>query len=809
MRVAIVAPSPVPFIIGGAENLWWGMLRELNRRAGVVAELIKLPSPERNLVELIGSYRAFSRLDLSHFDLVISTKYPAWMVRHPNHMVYLQHKLRGLYDTCPAHLARPPDAAAVARLRLPPALESALLAGHGGESLDAAEVAETLLAALTRADAPPELLHFPGTFARAVVHLLDRIGMQPGHIRRYAAISRTVQERASHFPAGCHVEVCHHPTGLEGLAPAALPDDAGIFTASRLVGGKRIDLLIDAYLRSGATLPLRIAGAGPEEQALRARAASHDGIQFLGRLTDAELAQAYARAAFVPFVPYQEDYGLITLEAMLCGRPVLTVSDSGGPTELIEDGVNGVIAAPDAQALGAAIARLSADPAGVAAMGLRARDRAAAIHWQAFGDWLLSGAAPAAASACAPAPCAAHVARPAKPRLVVVNTFPVEPVVSGGKLRLFGLYRHLAQAFEVRFVNLADTAMPRHARPLAPGVVEEVVPVTPRLREHARDLEQKLGVSAGDLAAAMHPDSVPQWLEALREQLRIAELAVCAHPYGFPALQAAGEPRPHLYEAHNVEYDLKAGMYGRHAWAAQLVRHFERQCAEQACGVTACSELDAERLRELYQLDGTPVAVLANGIEIAETPFVAVAERQARGSRLGKERPLALFMGSAHGPNLEAALLVLAAAARSPALDFAIMGSVCGMIDADARPGNVAMLGVVDAAEKSLWLGLADYGLNPVRAGSGTNLKLAEYTASGLLVLSTAFGARGSGLTAWEDFVPIEADDLAGALCAAHALDAGRHGALVASARAKVAASGDWRKIGERYAAFASGFLRT
>ncbi len=801
MRVAIVAPSPVPFIIGGAENLWWGMLRELNRRAGVVAELIKLPSPERNLLELIGSYRTFARLDLSHFDLVISTKYPAWMVRHPNHMVYLQHKLRGLYDTCPGHLARAPDAAAVTRLRLPPALEAALLQGRGGESLDAAEVADVLLAALARADTPPELLQFPGTFSRAVVHLLDRIGMQPGHIRRYAAISRTVRDRAAHFPAGCAVEVCHHPTGLEGLAPTTLPDDAGIFTASRLVGAKRIDLLIDAYGRSGAALPLRIAGAGPEEKALRARAARYDGIQFLGRLTDAELAQAYARAAFVPFVPYQEDYGLITLEAMLCGRPVLTVSDSGGPTELIEDGVNGVIAAPDVQSLGAAIARLATDPAGVAAMGLRARERAAAIHWQVFGDWLLSGAAPA--------PAAPLVARPAKPRVVVVNTFPVEPVVSGGKLRLFGLYRHLAQAFDVRFVNLAETAMPRHARPLAPGVVEEVVPVTPRLREQARDLEHKLGVSAGDLAAAMHPDSVPQWLEALREQLRSAQLAVCAHPYGFPALQAASEPRPHLYEAHNVEYDLKAGMYGRHAWAAQLVRHFERQCAEQARGVTACSEQDAERLRELYQLAGTPVAVLANGIEIAETPFVPVAERNTRGRRLGKERPLALFMGSAHGPNLEAALLVLAAAARSPALDFAIMGSVCGMLDAAALPGNVAMLGVVDAAEKSLWLGLADYGLNPVRAGSGTNLKLAEYTASGLLVLSTAFGARGSGLAAWEDFVPIEADDLAGALRAARALDPARHDALVGSARAKVAAGGDWRKIGERYAAFASGFLRT
>ncbi|EYS85162.1 glycosyl transferase [Cupriavidus sp. SK-4] len=808
MRVAIVAPSPVPFIIGGAENLWWGMLRELNRRSGVVAELIKLPSPERNLIELIGSYRTFARLDLRHFDLVISTKYPAWMVRHPNHMVYLQHKLRGLYDTCPPHAARPPDAAQVAQLRLPSALEAALLEGHGGEGLDAAEVADILLAALSRPDTPQELLRFPGTFARAVVHLLDRIGMQPGHIRRYAAISRTVRDRAAHFPDSCAVEVFYHPTGLEGLMPATPPDGAGIFTASRLVPAKRIDLLIDAYVRSGVTLPLRIAGTGPEEGALRTRAEGHDGIRFLGRLTDAELAKEYAKAAFVPFVPYQEDYGLITLEAMLCGRPVLTVSDSGGPTELIEHGVNGVIAEPSAASLGMAIAGLATDTPGIKRMSAHALERASAIDWQAFGDWLLSPARPDGPQHVAPL-VAPHVARPARPRIVVVNSFPVEPVVSGGKLRLFGLYRHLAHAFDVRFVNLADAGVPRHARPLAPGLVEEVVPVSPRLREHGQELEQKLGVSAGDLAAAMYPDSVPQWLEAVREQLRAAELAICAHPYGFPGLQAAGERRPHLYEAHNVEYDLKAGMYGQHAWAAQLVRHFERQCAEQARGVTACSELDAARLGELYELAETPLTVIPNGIEIAETPFVPLAERRVRARRFGKERPLGLFMGSAHGPNLDAALLVLAAAARSPALDFAIMGSVCSMLDTHALPGNVALLGVVGAAEKTLWLSLADYGLNPVRAGSGTNLKLAEYMASGLLVLSTEFGARGSGLRAWEEFVPIEADDLMGALRAARELGTSSHGALVASARAKVVATGDWRTIGARYAAFASGFLRT
>ncbi|MGH2578944.1 MAG: glycosyltransferase family 4 protein, partial [Actinomycetota bacterium] len=87
MNIAIVAPSPVPHAIGGAERLWAGLLREINETSSHDAELIKLPNREGTLPDLVASYENFSRLDLSHFDMVISTKYPAWMVRHPHHIV--------------------------------------------------------------------------------------------------------------------------------------------------------------------------------------------------------------------------------------------------------------------------------------------------------------------------------------------------------------------------------------------------------------------------------------------------------------------------------------------------------------------------------------------------------------------------------------------------------------------------------------------------------------------------------------------------------------------------------------------------
>src|SRR5687768_9875981 len=99
MKIGIVAPSPVPFCIGGAENLWWGLLHYLNQATDHQAELIKLPSPDLSFWQIIDSYHAFARLDLTHFDLLISSKYPGWMVQHPNHLCYLTHRLRGLYDT--------------------------------------------------------------------------------------------------------------------------------------------------------------------------------------------------------------------------------------------------------------------------------------------------------------------------------------------------------------------------------------------------------------------------------------------------------------------------------------------------------------------------------------------------------------------------------------------------------------------------------------------------------------------------------------------------------------------------------------
>src|SRR5690606_19481139 len=90
----------------------------------------------------------------------------------------------------------------------------------------------------------------------------------------------------------------------------------------------------------------------------------------------------------------------------------------------------------------------------------------------------------------------------------------------------------------------------------------------------------------------------------------------------------------------------------------------------------------------------------------------------------------------------------------------------------------------------------ADIGLNPMVSGSGTNLKMLEYAAAGLPIVSTYFGGRGGILQEGTHYVGTEIDDFAAAVCQlASELEQPERQAMVAQARARAAEAGDWRAI--------------
>ncbi len=169
-------------------------------------------------------------------------------------------------------------------------------------------------------------------------------------------------------------------------------DRGYILTVSRLEEHKRVHLLVEGMRHCGnPDARLKIAGTGPSENELRERAAGDPRIEMLGRVPDDDLAELYAHARAVAFVPEDEDYGFITVEAMRCGRPVLTARDSGGPTEFVDDGQTGLVVDPTPAAIGAAIDRLTQDPEAARRMGAAAAARVAGVSWEAVVDLITVG----------------------------------------------------------------------------------------------------------------------------------------------------------------------------------------------------------------------------------------------------------------------------------------------------------------------------------------------------------------------------------------------------------------------------------
>jgi glycosyltransferase involved in cell wall biosynthesis len=390
VNVVIVAPCHVPLAIGGAEKLWWGLLQHLNGHTSHHADIIKLPGPERDFWEVVDSYRAFSELDLTYYDAIISGKYPAWMSDHPRHVCYMLHPLRGLYDTYPPGL---PARCAVTHPEVRPLL-ALVRSGERSrealsESFERLERLRTPRHMRRRRPVPSDAFAFPGPFIRELVQFFDRVAFRPGAIRRFCAISRTVASRDGYFPASAEVTAVHPPSDLKGF----LPPQPGryLFTVSRLDTAKRIDLLIAAMQQVRAPVELLIAGTGPDEGRLRNLADGDPRIRFLGFVNDVRLLDLYSQAHAVLFVPSEEDFGLVAVEAMAAGKPVVTTRDAGGASELVVDGETGYVTDPEPEAIGARVEQLLADSQLARSLGRHGRERAAQVTWKRVGDELLDG----------------------------------------------------------------------------------------------------------------------------------------------------------------------------------------------------------------------------------------------------------------------------------------------------------------------------------------------------------------------------------------------------------------------------------
>jgi glycosyltransferase involved in cell wall biosynthesis len=171
-------------------------------------------------------------------------------------------------------------------------------------------------------------------------------------VHRFVANSAHVAGRIRRY-YGREATIVHPPVNTTFFHPADVTPGSHFLIVSALVPYKLIELAIAACDRVGATL--RIVGDGPDRAALEAQAGRH--VEFLGRLSDAGVREEYRRAQAV-LLPGEEDFGIVTVEAQACGRPVIALG-RGGALETVVDGENGLLFfEPSVSSLAGALARM-------------------------------------------------------------------------------------------------------------------------------------------------------------------------------------------------------------------------------------------------------------------------------------------------------------------------------------------------------------------------------------------------------------------------------------------------------------------
>ena len=150
------------------------------------------------------------------------------------------------------------------------------------------------------------------------------------------AISKTVQQRIKRVydRASALIYPC---TDLDFYTPSSDQKKEFFLVVSGLVPQKRLDLAIQALNQRPDRL--LVVGSGPLSRALQKRAGSN--IEFLGWQSDEAIRDLY-RAARALIFPGLEDFGLVPVEALACGCPVIAFGE-GGATEVVQDGATGIL----------------------------------------------------------------------------------------------------------------------------------------------------------------------------------------------------------------------------------------------------------------------------------------------------------------------------------------------------------------------------------------------------------------------------------------------------------------------------------
>ncbi|BAQ63739.1 glycosyltransferase [Geminocystis sp. NIES-3709] len=301
--------------MGGAEIHGDSLVKAL-RDFGHETELVTIPFKTYPNQRILDTMLMFRLLDVTEscgqkIDLIIPLKFPAYLTPHPNKVLWLLHQHRDAYDlwnnpVC--GLAHNPD----------------------------------------------------GQQFRATIINGDNNAF--AECRQIYANSQNVAKRLKKFNNVDSIPLYHPPKNADRFHTQN--PQSYFFFPSRLTKIKRQELVLEAIAKTHHSVKVIFAGSsddGKYDRDLKEIAEKlgiFDRVIFLGKISEEEKLKYYAECLAVIYPPFDEDYGYVTLEAMLSSKPVISCSDSGGPLEFLINQETGIIVEPNPLSLAEAMDQL-------------------------------------------------------------------------------------------------------------------------------------------------------------------------------------------------------------------------------------------------------------------------------------------------------------------------------------------------------------------------------------------------------------------------------------------------------------------
>lgn len=311
MRI-LIATTQVPFVRGGAELLKEGLQHALTAK-GHEVDIVCIPfkwyPPERILDHIL----ACRLLDLTEsvgisVDRLIALKFPVYLIPHPNKILWIIHQHRQAYELW-------------------------------DQSFN-------------------DLINFPnGTSIREIIQQVDMRFIPQA--KKIFTISSNVSNRLKRY---CNIDgkpLYHPPPHAEEFYCSR--QDNYLFFPSRVCQEKRQYLILEALAKTEQSVRIHFSGSPinpaymEEMEKIVHKLKIQKRVLWLGQINEEEKRYQYAHSLGVVFPPFDEDYGYVTLEAMLSAKPVITCQDSGGPLEFVLHGKTGLIVDPTPASLAKAM----------------------------------------------------------------------------------------------------------------------------------------------------------------------------------------------------------------------------------------------------------------------------------------------------------------------------------------------------------------------------------------------------------------------------------------------------------------------